>query len=57
MTENEKIMFFALSKISEMEPGTSSETDDGCSYYTSECGHCDEMIAIAREALEKVSEP
>ena len=46
-------LYAALKKIAEMEPGTSCDTDDGCSYYTSECGNCDEMIAIAREALEK----
>ena len=45
--------FEALKQIEEMEPGTSCDTDDGCSYYTSECGNCDEMIAIAREALKK----
>ena len=46
-------MVKALKRIAEMEPGTSCDTDDGCSYYTSECGTCDEMISIAKEVLEK----
>ncbi len=46
-------LYAALKKIAEMEPGTSCDTDDGCSYYTSECGTCDEMISIAKEALKK----
>jgi len=54
LISNIPIMLSALKKIAEMEPGTSCDTDDRCSYYTSECGNCDEMIAIAREALEKV---
>ena len=46
-------MVKALKRIAEMSPGTSCDTDDGCSYYTSECGTCDEMISTAKEALEK----
>ena len=47
------VMLEALQKIAEMEPGTSCDTDDGCSYYTSECGNCDEMISTAKEALKE----
>ena len=47
------IMLDALQQIAGMEPGTSCDTDDGCSYYTSECGTCDEMISTAKEALKK----
>ena len=47
------VMLDALQRIAGMEPGTSCDTDDGCSYYTSECGTCDEMISTAKEALKE----
>ena len=53
LISNIPVMLDALRKIAEMEPGTSCDTDDGCSYYTSECGTCDEMISTAKEALKE----
>ena len=48
-------LYAALKKIAEMEPEEHEEDlgTSGTHTYTTDCHTCNEMIAIAREALEK----
>ena len=56
LISNIPIMLDALRKIAEMEPGEYEEDmgTSGTYTYTTDCYTCNEMIAIAREALNEV---
>ena len=52
-TKAELIMYYALQGIASNTPSESYNSEYDC---YEECGHCDDMIYEAKEALRKVDE-
>ena len=50
-----RIVYQALEKIANMEPGEHEDSMSLHNSYLTECSQCHEMISIAKEALEKAS--